>query len=599
MDQYLKKGHEYLAFGKVNMYNGMPNMVHPEMENIAEDFDPSKLAGLEPVYASTEKLNKRGLDTKLRRRLLAAELPRVQPDDIPEILPEYMVSKLRLCSRYEAYRWIHFPNDTQQLQKAEVRFKYEEIFLLQMKLILNKKYNQQMLKGAVLSKVGEKFNYFFSNVLPFELTGAQKRVLKEIRKDVVTGIQMNRLLQGDVGSGKTIVAFMSMLLAIDNGYQACMMAPTEILAQQHYASIKDLAKDMDITVGFLSGSVKGKRRAEILVALKDGHIDILLGTHALIEDWVVFDDLGLVVIDEQHRFGVAQRARLWKKNTIAPHILIMSATPIPRTLSMTVYGDLDVSVIDELPPGRKEIKTIHSREKDRMRIVEFLRTEIAKGRQIYIVFPLIEESEALDLADLQRGYDEIQEYFPMPKYQISMVHGKMKPKDKDMEMERFASGKTQIMVATTVIEVGVNVPNASVMIIENAERFGLSQLHQLRGRVGRGAEQSYCILMTGYKLSQEARFRLKTMVDTNDGFKIAEADLELRGPGDIAGTRQSGDMAFRKYNMLQDTQYLEVARKYALLIGEKDPKLEHPAHLILRRYLKSRGIAGNVWGRIS
>lgn len=600
MSKYLKEGDEYLVFGKVTKYGSTLNIVHPEMENVQTKADQMVRPTLEPVYPSTEKLDKRGLDSKGRRKIVYGVLKRLKETDIPENLPRYMTEKLRICSRYQAFQWIHFPADQSQLDAAVFRMKYEEIFIMQLKLLLSKKYIQTKLKGAVFATLGTYFNTFYHDHLLFELTGAQKRVLKEIRHDFASGIQMNRLLQGDVGSGKTIVAFMSMLMAIDNGYQACMMAPTEILAQQHYTSIEKQAAMVGLSIAFLSGTVKGKRRKKVLEDVLSGEVDILIGTHALIENHVQFSNLGLVVIDEQHRFGVAQRAQLWKKNkSVAPHILIMSATPIPRTLSMTVFGDLDVSLIDELPPGRKDIKTIHARDKDRMQMVEFMKQEIARGRQIYVVFPLIEESAVLDLANLQQGYESLLEYFPKPDYQISVVHGKMKAADKDYEMQRFVNHETQIMVATTVIEVGVNVPNASVMIIENTERFGLSQLHQLRGRVGRGAEQSYCILVSGYKLSKEARFRIKTMLDTTDGFKIAEADLQLRGPGDIMGTRQSGELSFKHYNLVTDHAILDIANKYAVQIAERDENLSHEVHEGLKAYVISSGIAKTIWQRIS
>lgn len=600
MEKYILKGKTYIIFGKVSRYGSSYNIVHPEMELLEENTSNTVKKAFEPVYNSTEKLDKKKFDLKERRKVVREALSRLTPDDIKDFLPEYIIQQQKLCSFHQAIYWIHFPNNVQELRAAQRRIKFQELFLFQLQLLANKIANQRKLKGALFDKVGDYFLKFYNEVLPFELTGAQKRVIKEIRKDVSSGIQMNRLLQGDVGSGKTIVGFMSMLLAIDNGYQVCLMAPTAILANQHFKGIAELAEPLGIRVEFLSGSVKGKKRTQVLEDLKDGQIDILIGTHALIEDTVVFKELGMAVIDEQHRFGVAQRAKLWKKNKkVAPHILIMTATPIPRTLSMTVYGDLDVSIIDELPPGRKEVKTIHKYETSRMRVIEFMRKEIAKGRQIYVVYPLIEESDKLDLEDLNNGYLKLAEYFPHTDYKISVVHGKMKPQEKDAEMESFVKGQTDIMVATTVIEVGVNVPNASVMVIENSERFGLSQLHQLRGRVGRGAEQSFCILMSGYKLSNEAKKRIKTMCETNDGFRIAEVDLELRGAGDIQGTKQSGDVSFNLSNITEDGDLLRLGRRYAQLIMEKDANLDHELHQNLKKHLIANRGNSTIWGRIS
>jgi ATP-dependent DNA helicase RecG len=505
-----------------------------------------------------------------------------------------------LPSRYDALRWIHFPPSQKELDEATRRLKFEELFFLQMRLLQSKHRRKAAIKGYVFEKVGEYFNQFYKEKLPFELTGAQKRVIKEIRADLGAGVQMNRLVQGDVGSGKTVVALLSMLLALDNSYQACMMAPTEILAQQHLLGISQLVEGMGIRVDYLSGSIKGKKREAILADLRSGKIHILIGTHALIEDWVEFQNLGLAITDEQHRFGVAQRASLWKKSKpLPPHVLVMTATPIPRTLAMTLYGDLDVSVIDELPPGRKPITTSHRTENHRLRVFGFMKEEIAKGRQIYVVYPLIEESEKMDLKNLMEGYESLSREFPIPDYQISIVHGKMKPADKDFEMQRFVSGQTQIMVATTVIEVGVNVPNASVMVIENTDRFGLSQLHQLRGRVGRGADQSYCILMTDFKLSTDARERIATMVRTTDGFEIAEADLRLRGPGNIEGTQQSGLLNLRIADLGRDGEILRTARELALRILEKDPELQHPLNVRLREQMEREGKKGRSWGRIS
>ncbi len=599
LEKSLKPGRQYSVFGKLSKYGSKKSIAHPEMEEI--DANKASIQPqLSPVYPSTEKLNKRGLDAKARRKMIIEVFQKLKPRDIPETLPQYILDKIKLINRYEAIRDIHFPKSSESLKLATNRIKFEEFFMLQMRMLLSKKNRQSKLKGAIFGSIGEQFNYFFKNILPFALTGAQKRVLKEIRHDLGSGIQMNRLLQGDVGSGKTIVGLMTMLMALDNGFQCALMAPTEILAQQHFASIAESLEHMDIRVEFLSGSVKGKKRKLILEDLAAGEISILIGTHALIEDPVQFKNLGLAIIDEQHRFGVKQRSRLWTKNNdIAPHILVMTATPIPRTLAMTVYGDLDVSVIDELPPGRKEIKTIHRTESHRSKIISFMHHEIGKGRQIYVVFPLIEESANLDLQNLNDGYEQLLQYFPKPNYQISVVHGRMKAADKDAEMQRFVEGKTQIMVATTVIEVGVNVPNASVMIIENTERFGLSQLHQLRGRVGRGAEQSYCILMSSYKVSKEGKERIKTMVETNDGFKIAEADMRLRGPGNIEGLQQSGIMDFKLLNLVQDNEIIKVARHYAEQVIEDDPNLMKDANLPLKRAVMGMRNRIKDWGRIS
>lgn len=596
----LKEGQEYVVYGKVSVYKGKRTITHPEMElaNSANQTAVSK--AFAPVYSSTEKLDARGLGGRPRRNLVQSILSKMPADAIPEILPDYILEKLKLCSRRQAIEWIHFPLSESHKNLAINRLKFEEFFFLQMKMLVSKLVRISKLKGNVFGKIGDNFNRFFKEKLPFELTGAQKRVLKEIRADLGSGTQMNRLLQGDVGSGKTVVGLMTMLIALDNGYQACMVAPTEILAQQHFTSIQEEVKGLGIQVAYLAGSVKGKKREKTLKMLKEGDIHILIGTHALFEPTVIFKNIGLAIIDEQHRFGVAQRASLWYKNREAPpHVLVMTATPIPRTLAMTVYGDLEVSVIDELPPGRKPINTVHKSETFRPQVIEFMHKEIAKGRQVYVVFPLIEESAKLDLQNLQSGYEALLQYFPMPDFQISIVHGRMKAKDKDAEMQRFVEGKTQIMVATTVIEVGVNVPNASVMIIENTERFGLSQLHQLRGRVGRGAEQSFCILMTSYKLSKEAKERISTMVRTNNGFEIAEADLRLRGPGDLEGTRQSGVLDLRLINLVQDTGIMTTARHYAQLILEKDPKLEDPHNTRLRVHVAKLMANKKHWGRIS
>ncbi len=597
IDKLIQPGMVLIILGKPAVFNGKVSISHPELEV----WDPkSKKTGnltLQPVYSSTEKLKQFSLDTRGIQRLQAGLLDTVLRH-LPETLPGYIRDTHRLADRATAIRNIHFPEDADALEKARYRLKFEELFFIQLKLLKNKLLRTRKYRGFIFDQVGPAFNEFYNERLPFDLTGAQKRVLREIRTDTQRGVQMNRLLQGDVGSGKTIVALMTMLLALDNGHQACMMAPTEILAQQHFQSVSKLVGDDFITVELLTGSTPRKKRREILEKLQSGELQVLIGTHALLEDTVQFRDLGLVVIDEQHRFGVEQRARLWRKNTTPPHILVMTATPIPRTLAMTLYGDLDVSVIDELPAGRKPIKTVHLYEHQRLRMYGFMREEMAKGRQVYVVYPLIKESEKLDLLHLEAGIQNISDVFPLPDYRISIVHGKLSPADKDFEMQRFVRGETQIMVATTVIEVGVNVPNASVMIIENSERFGLSQLHQLRGRVGRGAEQSFCILMSSAKLSREAKIRLETMVRTNDGFEISEIDLQLRGPGDIEGTQQSGVLDLKLADLAQDQQILQVARAAVIEIFEKDPDLSSPDHELLLRHFseKSPGIS---WNKIS
>ena len=595
----LEIGKEYIAYGRVNAFQKRLNMPHPELEAVNQQAQALPKT-LQPVYPSTEILNTKGVDQKARRRMIRHLLEKLSPAVVSENFPTFLVDKLRLLSRYEALTNIHFPKDQEWLHAARNRLKFEELFWLQLRLLQTRQNRKVKIKGAVFEKIGDYFNQFYRDKIPFELTGAQKRVIKEIRRDLGSGAQMNRLLQGDVGSGKTMVGLMTMLMALDNGYQACLMAPTEILAQQHHHSITEYLEGMDVQVGFLSGSVKGKKRKAVLKALADGTMNIIIGTHALIEAPVVFHNLGLAITDEQHRFGVEQRAKLWAKSKpYPPHVLVMTATPIPRTLAMTLYGDLDVSVIDELPPGRKPVKTIHMNESKRLRMLGFMREEIAKGRQVYVVYPLIEESETLDLQNLQEGFEALQREFPLPKYQISVVHGRMKPADKDLEMQRFVSGQTQIMVATTVIEVGVNVPNASVMIIENTERFGLSQLHQLRGRVGRGASQSFCILMSSYKLSKEAKFRIQTMVSTTDGFKIAAADLELRGPGNIEGKQQSGILNFKIADLTKDREILKTARHIAQLILQEDPELSLPKHQSLKQYLDIYRRKFKSWGRIS
>ena len=599
MEDSLTVGKAYIVYGRVSAFGNQLNIAHPEIEEVKTEGTPLA-ATFAPVYPSTEKLNSRGLDVKQRRKLMTMLFKKLTPADVPENLSPQLVSKFKFPSRFQAMRMVHFPKDFKEMQWARNRLKFEELFFLQLRMLQTKTKRKALIKGYVFEQVGDYFMKFYDEKIPFELTGAQKRVIKEVRQDLRKGTQMNRLLQGDVGSGKTMVGLMCMLIALDNGFQTCMMAPTEILAQQHYHSITNYLKGMGVKVGFLSGTVKGKKRKELLKLLANGDIQILIGTHALIEDPVVFKNLGLAITDEQHRFGVAQRAKLWKKgNPYPPHILVMTATPIPRTLAMTLYGDLDVSVIDELPPGRKPVTTIHRTENHRMRVIGFMREEIAKGRQIYIVYPLIEESETLDLKNLSEGYEAMQREFPLPEYKISIVHGRMKPADKDYEMQRFVKGETQIMIATTVIEVGVNVPNASVMIIENTERFGLSQLHQLRGRVGRGAEQSYCILMTGYKLSDEGRERIRTMVATTNGFEIAEADLRLRGPGNIAGTQQSGILHLKLADLAKDGEILKAARLVAQEILDLDPKLEKPENKEMRQYLDQQAPKYKGWSRIS
>ncbi len=583
LQQTLQVGQKYLLYGRLNVYKGKKSIPHPEME-LEEKALQSVQRNFDPVYPSTEKLNARGLDAKGIRKAMVGLFDKIKERDIPENLPEYMLISLKLMGKFDALKELHFPTSQEALESAQKRIKFEELFFMQLRLLQVKASRKKEIRGHIFGNVGKYFNQFYKEKLPFELTNAQKRVIKEIRADLGSGIHMNRLVQGDVGSGKTMVGLMCMLIAKDNGFQSCMMAPTEILAQQHYNSIMEYVSGLGIRVAFLSGTVKGKKRKELLNLLALGELDILIGTHALIEDPVVFKNLGLAIIDEQHRFGVIQRAKLWKKNTtLPPHILVMTATPIPRTLAMTLYGDLDVSLIDELPPGRKDVKTMHFTESRRAQVLNFMHHEIAKGRQIYVVYPLIEESETLDLQNLQQGYENLLQYFPPERFQISVVHGKMKPADKDFEMQRFSEGKTHIMVATTVIEVGVNVPNASVMIIENSERFGLSQLHQLRGRVGRGAEQSYCILMTSYKVSAEGKERIQTMVRTNNGFEIAEADMQLRGAGNIEGVQQSGYMDFNLANLATDGPILQAARHIAEKILKDDPVLEKSVNSVLRR----------------
>ena len=587
----------YVLYGKPTVYNGKMNIAHPELEKLSQ-FNTAETGTFRALYNSSEKMKLKGLDSKGLSKLIQTLLNSFKPEHILENIPEELVMKYKLLSRYRAMRNIHQPENLKIQEEAEKRLKFEELFLIQLNL-LKLKVIRKRERGILFEKVDNHFQNFYEKALPFELTNAQKKVLKEIRRDTLSGRQMNRLLQGDVGSGKTIVALLTILMAIDNGYQAAFMAPTEILAQQHYAGIKELLEKIGIEVRLLTGSTKTKERKIILDEIKTGKLPLIIGTHALLEEQVEFANLGLAIIDEQHRFGVAQRAKLWKKNAIAPHVLVMTATPIPRTLAMTLYGDLDVSVLDELPPGRKPIKTVHRFESKRLAVFGFLKDEIAKGRQVYIVYPLIEESEKLDLIDLQNGYESICRAFPQPEYQVSILHGRMKSDAKDWEMNRFLKGQTQIMVATTVIEVGVNVPNASLMIIENAERFGLSQLHQLRGRVGRGGDQSYCILMSGNKLSHEARKRIQTMCDTNDGFKIAEVDLQLRGPGDLEGTRQSGNIDLKLANLATDGSILEEARKAAIQLLEEDPNLEKRENGGLKYYLQHQKQNAAFWSQIS
>ena len=593
----LKINEPYVVFGRISRYGSMFSMAHPEMELVSQHEQGLKVA-MQPIYPSTEKLSAKGITNRVLGKMMQ-QLFLDSKGNFPESLSSKLLEELRLLSKSEALFNIHFPKNQELLAKAKFRLKFEELFFVQLQLISKKILRKQKIKGLPFDKVGENFTTFFEKHLPFELTNAQKRVIKEIRSDLGSNAQMNRLLQGDVGSGKTIVALMCMLLAIDNGFQACLMAPTEILANQHYQGLKQLLGSMEIKMALLTGSTKKSERTLLHNQLENGNMNILVGTHAVLEDKVQFKNLGLAIVDEQHRFGVAQRSKLWHKNEIPPHILVMTATPIPRTLAMSLYGDLDISVIDELPPGRKPIKTVHRFDSNRLKVFQFIKDEIRKGRQIYIVYPLIKESEALDLKDLMDGYESIARDFPLPDYQISIVHGQMKPADKDYEMERFVKGETQIMVATTVIEVGVNVPNASVMIIESAERFGLSQLHQLRGRVGRGAEQSFCILMTGSKLSEDAKTRLQTMVRTNDGFEIAEVDLKLRGPGDLMGTQQSGMLHLKIADIVKDNQILKTARYHAIQLLKEDPKLEKPENTSIRIAYAKMEQSTVIWGYIS
>jgi len=593
----LKLNIPYVIFGKTNWYNGVFSMPHPEMELLTE-YEKNLRPVMQPVYPSTEKLIARGLSNRVLNSMMQ-QLFLETKKSISETLPNNILESLKLIAKKEALLNIHFPQNQQLLSRAQYRLKFEELFYIQLQLIRKNLLHKSKIKGYPFTKIGNHFNTFFKDHLPFELTQAQKRVIKEIRMDLGSNAQMNRLLQGDVGSGKTIVALMSILIALDNGFQACLMAPTEILSVQHYKSLLELCKYMNLSIYILTGSTKTSDRRIIHEKLENGEIDLLIGTHALLEDKVKFKNLGLAIIDEQHRFGVAQRSKLWHKNTFPPHVLVMTATPIPRTLAMSVYGDLDISIIDELPPGRKTIKTVHRFDSNRLRVFKFVKDEISKGRQVYIVYPLIQESEVLDYKDLMDGYESISREFQKPNYQISIVHGKMKSQDKEFEMNRFIRGETQIMVATTVIEVGVNVPNASVMIIESAERFGLAQLHQLRGRVGRGADQSYCILMTGHKLSENASTRLETMVRTSDGFEIAEVDLKLRGPGDIMGTQQSGILNLKIADIIKDNEILKIARSYAFETLKNDPSLSLAENIPVKSTYIQLTKYKNIWNYIS
>jgi len=591
----LKLNTPYVIFGKTNWYNGSFSMPHPEIELVA-DYKKNLRTAMQPVYPSTEMLVKKGITNRVIMKLMQEVLQQTGLK-FSESLNADLINELKLIPKAEALFNIHFPKNQELLAKAQFRLKFEELFFIQLQLLRKNMLHKQKIKGFNFEQIGDYFNNFYQEYLPFDLTGAQKRVIKEIRADMGSGAQMNRLLQGDVGSGKTIVALMSIIIALDNGFQACLMAPTEILSIQHYHGLVELCKDLDVEIYLLTGSTKTAKRREIHEKLENGDIDILIGTHALLEDKVKFNNLGLAVIDEQHRFGVAQRAKLWKKNHIPPHILVMTATPIPRTLAMSLYGDLDISVIDELPPGRKPVKTVHRFDSNRLKVFRFIKEEVQKGRQVYIVYPLIQESEKMDYKDLMDGYESIAREFP--EFQISIVHGQMKPADKDYEMDRFVRAETQIMVATTVIEVGVNIPNASVMIIESAERFGLSQLHQLRGRVGRGAEQSFCILMTGHKLSSDSKTRLETMTSTNDGFEIAEVDLKLRGPGNLMGTQQSGILNLKIADIVKDNSILQSARNYASRLLKEDPNLSQEKNIMVKNAYSRLVKNKTIWNYIS
>ena len=592
-------GQEYIIYGKLQSFRDQFSISHPEMEPLLTE-NQALPSSFYPMYSGTEKSSKIGIDNRFLRKVIKGLIERLYADSLPEILPYHIIKNHNLISSLHAFEWIHFPKNQSELDAARARLKFEELYFLQLSLLQLKFNRRETVIGYNFTKIGDYFNTFYHQMLAFELTDAQKRVLKEIRRDLATGKQMNRLLQGDVGSGKTVVGFMTMLMALDNGFQALLMAPTEILAQQHYAGLSIYGEQLGIQVAFLTGSVKGKKRNEVLAGLENGDIAIVIGTHALLEDPVRFKNLGLAITDEQHRFGVEQRSKLWHKSKpYPPHVLVMTATPIPRTLAMTVYGDLDISVIDTLPPGRKPIQTVHKNENHRLWLIGFMKEQIKAGRQIYVVYPLIEESEKMDLNNLMEGFESLSREFPNPHFGISMVHGKMKPADKEWEMQQFVKGNNQIMVATTVIEVGVNVPNASVMIIENTERFGLSQLHQLRGRVGRGAEQSFCILMSSFKLSADSRERINTLVRTNNGFDIAEADLRLRGPGNLDGKQQSGTIQLKLADLSKDGAILEVAREEALAILNIDPTLSQIEHKGLKYTLNQTKEALRGWGRIS
>ena len=593
----LKIGKPYVIFGKTNWFSGKYSMPHPEIE-LQSEHENNLRSAMQAIYPSTEKLSNKGITNKVVGKIMQ-QLFLETKGRFSETLSNSIKGELKLLSKSDALFNAHFPKTPELLARAQFRLKFEELFYIQLQLILKNLIHKSKIKGFPFTAVGDYFNTFFKDHLPFELTNAQKRVLKEIRSDLGSNAQMNRLLQGDVGSGKTIVAFMSILMGLDNGFQCCLMAPTEILSVQHYNGLLELSKPLNINIELLTGSTKTSKRKVIHEKLENGELQILIGTHALLEDKVKFKNLGLAIIDEQHRFGVAQRSKLWHKNISPPHVLVMTATPIPRTLAMSVYGDLDISVIDELPAGRKPIKTVHRYDNNRLKVFRFIKDEITKNRQVYVVYPFIQESEKMDYKDLMDGYESISREFPMPDYQISIVHGKMKPADKDYEMQRFAKGETNILVATTVIEVGVNVPNASVMVIESAERFGLSQLHQLRGRVGRGAEQSYCILMTSHKLSENSKTRLQTMVRTNDGFEIAEVDLKLRGPGDVMGTQQSGVLNLRIADIVKDKDILQQARYYAKQVLKLDPSIALPENNAIRNTYRQISKYRNIWNYIS
>ncbi len=593
----LKLNQSYIIFGRLNWFKGYVSMPHPEME-LEVNFNKSIKKLFYPIYPSTEKLIRSGISQRVIQKLVL-NLIEMGGNFFSETLPKYVLDYYKLIDKNVALKEIHFPTSQKKLSQAQIRLKFEELTYIQLQLIQKNQQRKRKIKGFLFSEIGSTLKNFYNHQLPYQLTSAQKRVIREIREDMGSGRQMNRLLQGDVGSGKTIVALFAILIAIENNFQACFVAPTEILAQQHFNSLQELLSDSNIKLNLLTGSTKAKERKIINLGLENGTLPILIGTHAVFEENVRFKNLGLAIIDEQHRFGVAQRAKLWSKNTTPPHILVMTATPIPRTLAMSLYGDLDISLIDEMPPGRKPVNTMHKYDNNRLKVFQFIKEKIKEGQQIYVVYPLIEESEKLDFKDLMDGYESLSRSFPIPKYQISIVHGKMKADDKAYEMKRFAEGKTQIMVATTVIEVGVNIPNASVMIIESAERFGLSQLHQLRGRVGRGNEQSFCILMTGSKLSDESKIRVQTMVKTNNGFEISEVDLKLRGPGNILGTQQSGILRLKIADIVKDNKLLKMARELAKKILKNDPKLENSDNQIIKKNLSNLQYESNIWNLIS